>query len=45
MDETLLPFGTGPGEVFGPVNVVIGFLAAATSAFALASVSFAPVAA
>src|SRR6185437_10089779 len=36
----LLPLGTGPGDVFGPVNVVIGFFAAETSARAFASVSF-----
>src|SRR5581483_7849233 len=35
----LLPFGTAPGEAFGPVNVVIGFFAAVTSAFAFARVS------
>jgi hypothetical protein len=33
-----LPDGTGPGDVFGPVNFVIGFRAAATSAFAFANV-------
>src|SRR5579859_2077363 len=42
MDATLLPFGTGPGDTVGPVNVVIGFRAEATSALAFARVSFAP---
>src|SRR5262245_27304995 len=33
-----LPFGTGPGEVAGPLNRVIGLRAAATYAFACATI-------
>jgi hypothetical protein len=32
--QIALPFGIGPGDVVGPVNVDIGFLAAATVALA-----------